>query len=140
MNQDISNFIPSKLKIAKVKKGIFINLSLLHCAGDIDSLKVINFPFSEKGKQDLELFIMIIDDVANLMMEHQDESSDFIAKETIQKHNVDYKKVLEVINKFATCDGGSESFAEPCEYFVEFHDGTGNVVITEVQKVERWWY
>lgn len=136
MNQVLTSFIPSQLAIAKVKKGIFIHLTLLHCAGEVDSPKIITLPLSEKGKQDLELFIAIIDDVANLMMEHHDKASDFIAKKIVEKHSLDYKKVYDIINKFAMCDNGSDSFAEPFEYFVEFHDGTGQVVITEVKKIE----
>jgi hypothetical protein len=136
MSQELTSFIPANLTVAKAKKGILIHLTLLHCAGEVDSTKIISLPLSEKGKQDLELFMTIIDDVANLMMEHQDESSDFIAKEIIKKHSFDYKKIYEMINKFAICDNGSDGFAEPFEYFVEFHDGTSQVISTEAKQIE----
>jgi hypothetical protein len=136
MSQEITNFIPSQLAVAKAKKGIFIHLTLLHCAGDVESPNIISLPLSEKGKQDLELFIIIIDDVTNLMMENPEESPDFIAKKIVKKHSFDYKTVHELINKFSICDSGTEYFAEPYKYFVEFHDGTGQVISTEVKNIE----
>jgi hypothetical protein len=138
MNQDINNFIPSNLTIAKAKKGIFLHLTMLYCAGDVSSLKILNFPLSEQGKKELELFILTIDDVATLMTDHHDESSDFIAQKIVEKYNIDYKTFYKLLNKFAMCDSSSgDSFAEPFEYFIEFHDGTGNVVSTEVKKIEN---
>jgi hypothetical protein len=136
MTQELTSFIPANLAVAKAKKGILIHLTLLHCAGEVESPKIISLPLSEKGKQDLELFMTIINDVANLMMEHHDKSSDFIAKEIIKKHSFDYKKIYEMINKFSTSDSGTEHFAEPFEYFVEFHDGTGQVISTEAKQIE----
>lgn len=136
MNQEITSFIPSQLVVAKAKKGIFIHLTLLHCAGDVESPEIISLPLSEQGKQSLELFITIIDNVANFMMENPEESPDFISKKIVEKHKFEYKKVFELINKFSICDSGTEYFAEPYEYFVEFHDGTGQVISTEVKQIE----
>jgi hypothetical protein len=138
LNQDINQFIPSNLTLAKAKKGIFLHLTLLYYIGEIDNLKVLNFPLSEQGKKELELFILTIDDVATLMRDYHDESSDFIAQKIVEKYNIDYKSFYKLLNKFALCDSScGDSFAEPFEYFVEFHDGTGNVIRTEVKKIEN---
>ena|SRR5579875_1664606 len=106
--------------------------------GEIESLKILNFPLSEQGKKELELFMLTIDDVSTLMTDNYDESTEFIAKKIVDKYNIDYQTFHKLVSKFSLCDSSSgDGFAEPFEYFVEFHDGTGNIIKTEIKKIEN---